>query len=153
MGGGERARRGPPWGAACLVAAGLLVACDVATLWGSPWISTHAFGGTDVFLSGGNAWVRNGRGFMREGKLEWNPPEPFKWRRWWFGTSWYSISGALNWRETNVPLWHLWAPMVGAAVIAGPVRRRLRRRRGLCEGCGYSREGITGACPECGWAV
>ncbi len=35
--------------------------------------------------------------------------------------------------------------------MRGPLRRRRRRKRGLCVGCGYDLTGnITGVCPECG---
>ena len=40
------------------------------------------------------------------------------------------------------------APMVALRIL---VRRR-RARLGLCRKCGYSLEGISGACPECGRA-
>jgi hypothetical protein len=37
------------------------------------------------------------------------------------------------------------------AFVRGPLRRRLRRRRGLCVKCGYSLRGLTEPrCPECG---
>ncbi len=53
----------------------------------------------------------------------------------------------------------VWFPPVGAvaigayplsAFIRGPLRRRGRRRRGLCLGCGYDLTGnVSGLCPEC----
>jgi hypothetical protein len=50
----------------------------------------------------------------------------------------------------------LWTPFVLCsgypliAFIRGPVRRRSRRRRGLCVRCGYDLTGNTsGVCPEC----
>lgn len=36
-------------------------------------------------------------------------------------------------------------------VVTGPVRRWRRRKRGLCEGCGYDLRGnVSGVCSECG---
>ncbi len=38
--------------------------------------------------------------------------------------------------------------------IRGPLRRRHRRKRGLCAGCGYDLTGnVSGVCPECGCAT
>ncbi len=57
----------------------------------------------------------------------------------------------------QVPLWlllPLFAAYPVAAFIRGPLRRRRRRKRGLCVRCGYSLTGnVTGVCPECGWAI
>lgn len=40
------------------------------------------------------------------------------------------------------------------AFIRGPLRRRRRRRHGLCAHCGYNLEGnVSGVCPECGEAL
>lgn len=37
------------------------------------------------------------------------------------------------------------------AILRGPLRRHLRRRRGLCEKCAYDLRGnMKGVCPECG---
>ena len=37
------------------------------------------------------------------------------------------------------------------ALLRGPVRRRRRRRHGLCTNCGYNLTGnVSGVCPECG---
>ena len=46
----------------------------------------------------------------------------------------------------SLPIWAIW------------IRRRVillrRKKRGLCEICGYRLEGLTtDACPECGWAI
>ncbi len=45
--------------------------------------------------------------------------------------------------------------LFGALRTPGVVRRTLRRRRGRCVGCGYSRDGLDAgaACPECGAGV
>lgn len=38
--------------------------------------------------------------------------------------------------------------------VCGPLRRWQRRRRGLCQACGYSLQGnVSCVCPECGTAV
>ena len=38
-----------------------------------------------------------------------------------------------------------------AVYVRGPLRRRQRRRRGLCAACGYNLLGnVSGVCPECG---
>lgn len=48
----------------------------------------------------------------------------------------------------GVPLLLLW-PLL--ALVRGPVRRAVRRRRGACLQCGYNLTGNTsGVCPECG---
>jgi predicted amidophosphoribosyltransferase len=40
---------------------------------------------------------------------------------------------------------------LGQVLLHGPIRRHFRRRRGLCEKCGYDLTGNTsGICPECG---
>lgn len=40
------------------------------------------------------------------------------------------------------------------AFVRGPVRRRRRRRRGLCIRCGYNLTGnVSGVCPECGTEI
>jgi hypothetical protein len=45
----------------------------------------------------------------------------------------------------------LFAVYPAIALIAGPLRRRHRRRKGLCTTCGYNLTGnTTGTCPECG---
>jgi hypothetical protein len=53
----------------------------------------------------------------------------------------------------------VWLPVIALATypvivfIRGPLRRRRRRRRGLCRNCGYNLRGLTEArCPECGKA-
>ena len=55
-------------------------------------------------------------------------------------------AGAPFWALATVTL--LW-PL--CAFLSGPVRRRRRRKRGLCVACGYNLQGLTDArCPECG---
>jgi len=51
----------------------------------------------------------------------------------------------------------LWAPVLlfviypTIAFVRSPVRRRRRRKKGLCLKCGYDLTGnVTGICPECG---
>jgi hypothetical protein len=45
-------------------------------------------------------------------------------------------------------VWPAWA------LIRGPIRRRRRRTRGQCPGCGYDLTGnMSGLCPECGKAI
>lgn len=45
--------------------------------------------------------------------------------------------------------------LFGAWRLPGMLRRAVRRRRGRCAGCGYSRDGLDAgtACPECGAGV
>ena len=47
----------------------------------------------------------------------------------------------------------LWMPTLGFAVgllALSPLRRRRRRKRGLCAKCGYDLRGSKDRCPECG---
>jgi hypothetical protein len=57
-------------------------------------------------------------------------------------------------RALYIPFWFplfLFAAYPVIAFIRGPVRRRYRRKRGLCPHCGYNLTGnTTGICPECG---
>jgi len=59
--------------------------------------------------------------------------------------------------SVHVSFWFLIAPVLGAwcaYACVGPWCRRRRRRRGLCEKCGYDLTGNeSGVCPECGPAV
>lgn len=54
----------------------------------------------------------------------------------------------------KAPFWVVAAILLSypaVSVARGPIRRRHRRRRGECEGCGYNLTGnTTGVCPECG---
>jgi hypothetical protein len=53
-----------------------------------------------------------------------------------------------------LPLWSLMLPFLiypVAALITGPIRRRRRRKRGLCVTCAYDLRGLPEPrCPECG---
>ena len=53
-----------------------------------------------------------------------------------------------------------WAPLLGLAIVPAntlfvvPLRRRHRRKRNLCVGCGYNLWGnMSGRCPECGRTI
>ncbi len=54
----------------------------------------------------------------------------------------------------------IWCPLLAFAIIPafvlirGPLRRRARRKRNECVGCGYNMTGNeSGVCPECGGAA
>lgn len=55
--------------------------------------------------------------------------------------------------SVHFPLWPL--PLLFAiyptiVLVRGPLRRRRRRKRGLCANCGYDLTGnVSGTCPEC----
>ena len=57
----------------------------------------------------------------------------------------------------STPLWlaaSLFATYPTIAFIQGPLRRWRRRRKGLCENCGYNLTGNeSGICPECGTKI
>lgn len=57
-------------------------------------------------------------------------------------------------RFLRIPLWVVFLAFAGYPVlslIAGPLRRRRRRSRNQCVGCGYNLTGLTEQrCPECG---
>ena len=59
----------------------------------------------------------------------------------------------LQYRLLRFPAWIvilLSATYPIIAFIRGPLRRRRRRKRGLCPTCGYNLTGnVTGVCPEC----
>ncbi len=74
----------------------------------------------------------------------------FTWRRPFFGLGSYA----------SVLIMPLWVPLLlfaaypTIAFIRGPLRRRRRRKRGLCLSCGYDLTGNTsGVCPECAGKV
>jgi hypothetical protein len=64
--------------------------------------------------------------------------------------------GSIQSRGFGVPFWALgllFAFYPSLALITGPIRRRRRRRRGLCLRCGYNLTGLPEPrCPECGTA-
>jgi DNA-binding transcriptional LysR family regulator len=62
---------------------------------------------------------------------------------------WRPIAGGLMFDVlVHAALW--WAVLC----VPGPIRRRYRRRRGRCEGCGYDLSATSAArCPECGEAI
>lgn len=130
----------------------LFAALDALTSFGAVYTSTPSpgwRGGFDAALTGGCLWLRTGDGFQRDGSWHWYATQP---RRWLPTSNRYSISGALNWRETFVPLWMFWGGAITAAIVMGPLARARRRRRGLCLRCGYSLAGLAteAPCPECG---
>ena len=52
------------------------------------------------------------------------------------------------------PFFFLFAAYPTLALVRGPVRRRRRRRKGLCIKCGYNLTGnVSGVCPECGTTI
>ena len=59
--------------------------------------------------------------------------------------------------EVNIRLWALFilfAAYPALTFVRGPLRRRRRRKRGLCLKCGYNLTGnVSGICPECGTEV
>lgn len=74
---------------------------------------------------------------------------------------WWAFT--LRGRDFRLPVQPVWSGLLGNTLLAGlawwvvllapgVARRGLRRVRGRCVGCGYSREGLGEgqACPECG---
>ncbi|UCC32457.1 MAG: hypothetical protein JSU86_09280 [Phycisphaerales bacterium] len=57
----------------------------------------------------------------------------------------------------ELPLWGLcliFGSYPTVMLFRGPIRRRWRRRRGLCLNCGYNLTGnVSGICPECGTRI
>lgn len=67
------------------------------------------------------------------------------------------FTGAVEVREVTLPLWMLFAVFAtypAVVLVRGPLRRRRRRRMGLCIRCGYNLKGLPEPrCPECGRTV
>jgi hypothetical protein len=61
-----------------------------------------------------------------------------------------------SWGQAVMPLWLVVGALVipsGTGIVRGPLRRRYRLRRGLCEKCGYDVSAcVGGRCSECGAA-
>ena len=82
------------------------------------------------------------------------------WGRWGFTIQTGALAGEdppINRVFLSMPLWFpivLFASYPVLAFIRGPLRRYLRRRKGLCLSCGYDLTGnVSGVCPECGTEV
>ena len=67
----------------------------------------------------------------------------------------YSAGVSFGYRRVDVRLeLGTFALLLAIAFIRGPLRRRRRRKRGLCLSCGYNLTGNTsGVCPECAGKV
>jgi hypothetical protein len=57
-----------------------------------------------------------------------------------------------NYSTLWLPLWPalLLCMLPLLLAVRGPIRRRVRRRRGLCTNCGFDLRASAGVCPECG---
>lgn len=145
-------RSGATPGLSALFAAiALLLTLDVATAWRSVTLSQRVAspGGYELGLRSGCVWVGWSDGGIADRRVHVLPAEP---RVWFNAYARYSISGALNWSETHVPLWYAWLPLTLTAAGVCLLRPRSRRRRGLCPHCAYPRAGLAcdTPCPECG---
>jgi hypothetical protein len=69
--------------------------------------------------------------------------------------SWARTATGRRLHVFTIPYWLILvatAPYPLYLVVADPLRRRRRRRRGLCPMCGYDLRGSpSGVCSECGW--
>jgi hypothetical protein len=73
--------------------------------------------------------------------------EPRRWTRFWIAQ--------LNSGKVGAPAWAFLVPLaIGAVLPSAPgfLRRRFRRRHGLCLVCGYDLRASPERCPECGTA-
>ena len=70
------------------------------------------------------------------------------------GFRWLSgDSGGERFIGVEVSLWLIFAVLAAyptTAFVRGPLRRHRRRKRGLCEKCGYDLRASPQRCPECG---
>jgi hypothetical protein len=75
----------------------------------------------------------------------------YEWRTWPPGTTWFNNgrrwTAIRSWMVV-VPIWFLAGAFAVPALAC--VLRRMRRRPGLCPGCGYDLRATPGRCPECG---
>lgn len=73
------------------------------------------------------------------------------------GCAWHAASSPHTQIVLRLPLWATTAVPLAAGpgvMLAGWVRGRRRRKRGLCPACGYNLTGlVSDRCPECGGAV
>lgn len=102
-------------------------------------------GGPEVWEGARVCWPGYDSWFAKELKL-WGWTCDLAFRPLWPGLA---INAALY----AVLLWLLRIPLSWAAGLIGRGVRRIRRRRGLCVGCGYDlrgRDSAGGVCPECG---
>jgi hypothetical protein len=74
-------------------------------------------------------------------------------REWWGYYRDYGYKGTIH-QLIEIPMWQpiiLFMAYPTVAFIQGPFRRIRRRRKGLCQKCGYNLTGnVTGVCSECG---
>ena len=73
---------------------------------------------------------------------------------WWFARFQRHDNGMLISHEFSTQAWIpalLFGIPPAVTLARGPVRRRRRRKRGLCPKCGYNlTANVSGRCPECG---
>lgn len=126
------------------------------------WVERVEAGSSELQLVT-SAWGWPMRCLCAEERVAWDRPDPATRR---FRREFTSCVVLRQWTDGRVrvlPVRVAWAGfgvntlVYGAAVfvlvrVMGGVRRGLRRARGVCAACGYSRAGIGAgvACPECG---